>query len=69
MLTLVKTELFKIFKKPRTYISFIAIAVIVFLIQLALMADGLTWVKLLLSSISGMFDIDEKTALNGYLVF
>ncbi len=68
MFTLIKTELYKIFQKPRTYISFIAIAVVVILIQLALISDGPTWVKLLLSSLTAMFDIDEKTVLNGYLI-
>ena len=35
MWTLLQIELFKIFKRPRTYIAFVAIAAIVVLIQLA----------------------------------
>jgi len=34
------TELFKIFRRPRTYISFGAIAVIVLLVQFALRVNG-----------------------------
>jgi ABC-2 type transport system permease protein len=38
--TVVYLELFKIFRKPRTYIAFGAIAAIVGLIQLGFYADG-----------------------------
>src|SRR3954471_19592216 len=68
--TLFKIELYKIFCKPRTYISFIAIGVIVLLIQLALKADGETWMTLLLGNILESFSIEIKQgqALNGYWV-
>lgn len=65
---LLKIELYKVFRKPRTYISFIAIAVIVLLIQLAMKADGPTWIKLMFSGMDGMFEINEGNILNGYFV-
>lgn len=67
-LTILQIELFKIFKKPRTYIGFVAIAVIVFLIQLALKADGPTWLKLMFSGMDDMFAIQDGNVLNGYFV-
>ncbi|MCU0403820.1 MAG: hypothetical protein MUE99_04665, partial [Chitinophagaceae bacterium] len=67
-LTILKIELFKIFKKPRTYIGFIAIALIVLLIQLALKADGPTWLKLMFGGMDDMFSIGEGNVLNGYFV-
>jgi ABC-2 type transport system permease protein len=67
-LTLLRAELFKIFCKPRTYIGFVAIAVIVLLIQLAMKADGPTWVKLMFSGMSDMFEIQDGNILNGYFI-
>ena len=61
-------ELFKIFKKPRTYIAFAAIAIIIFLIQLAMYVDGGTYMDFMLQTIRLSFDIEGKL-MNGYLVF
>jgi ABC-2 type transport system permease protein len=66
--TVLRIELFKIFQKPRTYIGFIAIAVIVFLIQLALKADGPSWLRLMFSGMDDMFSIQDGNVLNGYFV-
>lgn len=66
MLTLLRIELFKIFKRPRTYIAFAAIAAIVMLIQLALYLDGKTYVGFMLQSVE-RFDVEGKI-LNGYFV-
>lgn len=66
--TLFKIELYKIFSKPRTYISFIAIAVIVLLIQLALRADGSTWIKLMFGGMKDMFTLKDGNVLNGYFI-
>jgi len=66
--TLIQIELYKIFRKPRTYIGFVAIAVIVGLIQLALKADGQTWLKLMFSGMDDMFAIQDGNVLNGYFV-
>ncbi len=67
-LTILRIELFKIFRKPRTYIGFVAIAVIVLLIQLALKADGPSWLKLMFSGMDDMFAIQDGNVLNGYFV-
>jgi ABC-2 type transport system permease protein len=66
MWTLLQIELFKIFKRPRTYIAFVAIAAIVVLIQLALYLDGKTYIGFLLQSIE-RFNVEGKI-LNGYFV-
>ncbi len=68
---LLRIELFKIFKRPRTYIAFGAIAAIVILIQVALKFDGKSYVDLLLSSLSGSFEFSDEfkgKLLNGYLI-
>ena len=67
MWTLLQIELFKIFKRPRTYISFIAIAAIVLLIQLAFYVDGKTYVSFMLQTINNSFSVEGKI-LNGYLI-
>jgi len=66
--TILSIELYKIFRKPRTYIGFVAIAIIVLLIQLALKADGPTWLKLMFSGMDDMFAIQDGDVLNGYFV-
>lgn len=66
MWTILQIELFKIFKRPRTYISFAAIAAIVVLIQLAFYADGEMYVDFLLQTIN-TFEVSGKI-LNGYFI-
>ena len=71
MRKLLKIELYKIFKRPRTYIAFGAIAAIVFLIQVALKFDGKSYVDLLMSNLSGSFEFSDEfkdKLLNGYLI-
>jgi ABC-2 type transport system permease protein len=68
MWTLTGIELFKIFKKLRTYIAFAAIGIIILLIQLAMYADGEAYLEFMLGNIETAFDIEGKT-LNGYFVF
>ena len=68
MWTLTGIELFKIFKKLRTYIAFAAIGVIIVLIQLAMYADGEEYLKFMLGNIETAFDIEGKK-LNGYFIF
>jgi ABC-2 type transport system permease protein len=67
MWTVLQIELFKIFKRPRTYIAFVAIAAIVILIQLAFYVDGESYVQFMLQTISESFNVEGKI-LNGYLV-
>jgi ABC-2 type transport system permease protein len=71
MWTLLRIELFKIFKRPRTFIAFGAIAAIVFLIQIALKFDGKSYVDLLLNNLKDSFDFTNEfktKLLNGYLI-
>jgi len=68
MWKLLQIELFKIFRKPRTYISFGAIAAIIFIIQLGLKFDGKSYVELLMGDVSDSFDIPYEKVLNGYFV-
>lgn len=68
MWQLTRIELFKIFKKPRTYIAFGAIAAIIFLVQLALYIDGDTYLNFMMRSLESTFII-EGNKMNGYLVF
>lgn len=67
MWPLLKIELYKIFKKPRTYIAFAAIAAIVVLIQLALYTDGAIYLDFVMRSINESFIVEGKM-LNGYFV-
>ncbi|MBC7828444.1 MAG: ABC transporter permease subunit [Chitinophagaceae bacterium] len=67
MWTVLQIELFKIFKRPRTYIAFIAITAIVVLIQLAFYADGKSYVQFMLQAINESFEV-EGQILNGYLI-
>jgi ABC-2 type transport system permease protein len=67
MWTLLRIELYKVFKRPRTYISFVAITAIVVLIQLAFYADGEAYVQFMLQSLAETFTVDGSI-LNGYLI-
>lgn len=67
MRALIKIELFKIFRKPRTYIAFAAIAAIVILVQIALYADGEKYLDFVMQTINESFQIEGKK-LNGYFV-
>lgn len=67
MWQLTRIELYKIFRKPRTYIAFAAIAAIIFLIQLALYADGEEFLGFVMQSVNESFDI-QGNKLNGYFV-
>jgi ABC-2 type transport system permease protein len=67
MLNLIQIELFKIFRKPRTYIAFGAIAAIIWLIQLGFWADGDSIIGFGMQALSDSFDV-EGSVLNGYLL-
>jgi ABC-2 type transport system permease protein len=71
MWILLQIELFKIFKRPRTYIAFGAIAAIVILIQVALKYDGKSYIDLLLSNLDNSFEMTDEfkdKMLNGFLI-
>jgi ABC-2 type transport system permease protein len=57
----------KVFRRPRTYISFVAIAVIVLLIQLALFLDGDTYLQFMLQTIDQSLTV-EGSILHGYFI-
>lgn len=66
MWNLLQIELYKIFKRPRSYISFIAIAALILMVEFGLKVDGKDYADFMMQSIGG-FDI-EGNVLNGYLV-
>ncbi|NBO57793.1 MAG: hypothetical protein EBU73_02505 [Chitinophagia bacterium] len=68
MWTLLKIELFKISKRPRTYISFAAILAIVMIFQFAFKADGENYMNLMLQGINDSFQLDKQNAMNGYFM-
>ena len=61
-------ELFKIFRKPRTYLAFAIIAAFIFLIQLGLLVNGKDWMKFMMGSLDEMMDIEYSKLINGYAV-
>lgn len=65
---LLKIELYKIFKRPRTFIAFGAIAVIILLVQFALKVNGKDFVEFYTDSQADTFDIPFDKILNGYFV-
>ncbi len=67
LLNIVQIELYKIFKKPRTYIAFGAVAAIVGLIQLGFYADGESYMKFGMQTLSDSFDVSGNI-MNGFLL-
>lgn len=67
MRTLINIELYKIFRRPRTYIAFAAITALIVLIQFGLKVDGQTYVDFMLNDIGSTLEIDGNV-LNGYLI-
>lgn len=67
MFTLIGIELLKIFRKWRTYIGFIAIAVLVPIIQIAMLIEGEKGINFMTRNLQQSF-IFVGNLLNGYLV-
>jgi ABC-2 type transport system permease protein len=67
MLELIRIELFKIFRKPRTFIAFFAITAIVGLIQIGFYVDGMSYINFGMQALADTFDVNGKV-LNGYLL-
>ncbi|MEN9299905.1 MAG: hypothetical protein RLZZ429_2218 [Bacteroidota bacterium] len=67
MRTLINIELYKIFKRPRTYIAFAAITALIVMIQFGLKVDGKTYVDFMLNDLGSTLEIDGNI-MNGYLV-
>ena len=69
MFELFKIEIYKIFRRPRTYIAFAVITVIILLIQTALKFGGEEYVGMVLSGMGDSFEyIKTEDILNGYFV-
>ncbi len=68
MWKLLQIELFKISKRPRTYIAFIAVAAIVFIFQFAFKVDGQSYMDLMLQNVKDTFTFDRVQAINGYFM-
>lgn len=67
MWTLIQIELFKIFRRPRTYIAFAAITGLIGIIQFGLKLDGDAYVDFMMRDITSSITIEGKI-LNGYQV-
>ncbi|MGE5106618.1 MAG: hypothetical protein ACM3H8_03680, partial [Sphingobacteriales bacterium] len=68
MWKLLQIELFKIYKRPRTYIAFAAVMAIVAVVQIALKYDGKSYIDFMMSGLSDTFEFQNEKVLNGYLV-
>ena len=67
MKTLIQLELYKIFRKPRTYIAFAAITVLVLIIQFGFYLDGENFLDLTMASLRSSFALEGRI-LNGYFM-
>lgn len=67
MLTLVRIELYKVFKKWRTYIGFIAIGLLVPLINIAMLIEGSRTLNFMIQNIQQSF-VFVGNLLNGYFI-
>jgi ABC-2 type transport system permease protein len=67
MWSLLQIELYKISKRPRTYIAFVSIAVIVLIFQGAFKTDP-GYINLLLQNVGDTFELDKSKAINGYFM-
>ena len=67
MMTLLRLELKKIFRRPRTYIAFAIVAGMAGIIQLALVVDGKAFIDFVLQGLAEQFSF-AGNLLNGYLV-
>ena len=68
MWTLLQIELYKIFRKPRIYIAFGAIAAFILLIQLALLVNGKQYLQFVLGFLDDSFEIPYDKINNGYWI-
>jgi hypothetical protein len=67
MITLINVELYKIFKKWRTYIGFFAITVLVSIVQTAIYFEGDDYMKMMTRGLGQSF-IFTGNLLNGFLI-
>lgn len=62
-----RIELYKIFRKPRTYLAFAAITALIAVIQIGLLVDGKEYTEFVMADFSNSFAVDGKI-LNGYFI-
>lgn len=67
MITLIRQELYKIFRRPRTYIAFAIVAAVALIIEAAMLADGQAFIDFVLTGINESFDV-QGNIINGYLI-
>jgi ABC-2 type transport system permease protein len=67
MKAIISFELYKIFRRPRTYIAFGAIAALIIVIQFGLKVDGASYAEFLMKDINDTLTVDGNV-LNGYLI-
>ncbi len=67
MFRIITAEINKIAAKPRSYIGFVAISVIVLLIHLAMYLDGMNYIEFITNPLQSNFILEGKI-LNGNLV-
>ncbi len=65
---LLRIELYKIFKRPRTFIAFGVIALIILLVQIAMKFGGEEYVGLVMTGLNSTFEAPAQQMLNGYFV-
>lgn len=68
MMRLLQIEIYKIFKRQRTYIAFVVIAAIIFLIQIGLKFGGYEYIGMLMGAMNDTFEVPTDEMLNGYFV-
>ena len=68
MLSLLNIELYKISRRPRTYIAFVAITAIVLIFQFAFKADGKAYLDFISQDVTDTFQFDKSKAINGYFM-
>lgn len=68
MWNLFQIELYKISRRPRTYIAFAAITAIIVIFQFAFKADGESYMNLMLQNVQDNFTLDKGKAINGYFM-
>jgi ABC-2 type transport system permease protein len=68
MRRLLQIEIYKIFKRQRTYIAFAVIAAIIFLIQIGLKFGGHEYIEMIMGAMNGVFEVPPGEMLNGYFV-
>jgi ABC-2 type transport system permease protein len=67
MIKLLRIELYKIFRRPRTYISFGIVTATAFIFQLAMGAGGREFIEFGMQDVSEQFNV-QGNIINGYLV-